>query len=195
MRKLFWFFLSFAILSSPSLAQQAAPQAAPVTTVLAEARPISQTKDFVGRIEAIDRVEIRSRITGFLEAILFKEGELIKEGQPLYRIEQDLFKAAVEQAQGTLEGSKASKKLTKVELDRANQLMASSFGTPQKRDQAVAGDENAAANILKSQADLDTAQINLRYTDIRSPISGKISRTKVTKGNVVSPDSGVLQLW
>jgi membrane fusion protein, multidrug efflux system len=177
---------------SPSFAQQPAPAAIPVTTVIAEARPVAKTKDFVGRIEAIDRVDIRARVTGFLEAILFKEGEIVKEGQPLYRIEQDLFKAAVEQAQGALNGAKASKDLAKVELDRANQLVASSFGTAQKRDQALAADENAAATILTAEANLDTAKINLGYTDIRSPIAGKISRTKITKGNVVSPDSGVL---
>ncbi len=187
-----WFSVLFAMLSAPSLAQQGAPQAAPVATVIAEARPVTQTKDFVGRIEAVDRVDVRARVTGYLEAVLFKEGEFVEEGHPLYRIEQDLFKAAVEQAQGTLESSKASKKLAKVELDRANQLMASSFGTPQKRDQALAADENAAASILTSEAALDTAKINLGYTDIRSPIAGKISRTKITRGNVVSPDSGVL---
>jgi membrane fusion protein, multidrug efflux system len=131
-------------------------------------------------------------VTGYLEAVLFKEGELVKEGQPLYRIEPDTFKAAVEQAEGALGGAKASKILSKVELERAKELLQKSFGTPQKRDQAQAADENAVANIIKAQADLDTAKINLAYTDIRSPITGKISRTKVTKGNVVSPDSGVL---
>jgi membrane fusion protein (multidrug efflux system) len=163
-----------------------------VTTVIAQAKPVTQSKDFVGRIEAIQRVEVRARVTGYLEAVLFKEGDFVKEGQPLFRIEPDLFKAAVEQAEGTLAGSKATKKLTKVELDRANQLLASTYGTPQKRDQALANDENAAANILTAQANLDTAKINLGYTDIRSPISGKISRTNITKGNVVSPNSGVL---
>jgi membrane fusion protein (multidrug efflux system) len=182
-----------AVLSGSSLsAQQPAPQAAPVTTVIAQATPVTRSKDFVGRVEAIQRVEVRARVTGYLEAVLFKEGELVKEGQPLYRIEQDLFKAAVAQAQGALSGSKASKKLSQVELDRANQLLASSYGTPQKRDQALATDENAAANILTAQASLDTAKINLGYTDIRSPIAGRISRTNITKGNVVSPESGVL---
>jgi membrane fusion protein, multidrug efflux system len=184
--------LTLLLLCAPAAAQESAVPAVPVTTIIAEARPVSQTKDFVGRIEAVERVEVKARVTGYLEAILFEEGELVKEGQPLYRIEKDLFKAAVEQAQGALAGSKASKKLTKVELDRANQLMASSYGTPQKRDQALAADENASANILRAQADLDTANVNLGYTEIRSPITGKVSRTKITKGNVVSPDSGVL---
>ena len=187
----------FTALATPSFAQkttpqQSAPQAVPVTTVIAQEKPVTQAKDFVGRIEATDRVEVRARVTGFLEAVLFKEGELVKEGQPLYRIEPDTFKAAVEQAEGALAGTKASKILSNVELERAKELLQKSFGTPQKRDQAEAADENAAANIIKAQADLDTAKINLAYTDIRSPITGKISRTKVTKGNVVSPDSGVL---
>jgi len=176
----------------PVMAQEPSQVAVPVVTVTAEARPVSKTKDFVGRIEAIQRVDVRARVTGFLEAVLFNEGEFVKEGQPLYRIEPDLYKAALEQAQGVLEGSKASKRLTKVELDRANQLMSSTYGTPQKRDQALANDENAAADILKAQASLDKAKINLGYTDITSPISGKVSRTRITKGNVVSPDSGVL---
>ncbi len=186
----------FLSLSTQSFAQkgmpQQAPLAAPVTTVIAQARPIAQSKDFVGRVEAIDRVEVRARVTGYLEAVLFKEGEMVKEGQPLYRIEPDTFKAAVEQAEGALAGAKASKILSKVELDRAKELLDKTYGTPQKRDQAQAADDNAAANIIKAQADLDTAKINLGYTNITSPITGKISRTKVTKGNVVSPDSGVL---
>ena len=104
----------FAALTTPSFAQkttpqQAAPQAAPVTTVIAQEKPVVQAKDFVGRIEAIERVEVRARVTGYLEAVLFKEGELVKEGQPLYRIEPDTFKAAVEQAEGALAGAKASK--------------------------------------------------------------------------------------
>ena len=184
--------LAIILLCIPAAAQESPSPVVPVTTVIAEARPVTQSKDFVGRIEAVDRVEVRARVTGYLEAILFKEGELVEEGQPLYRIEKDLFEAAVEQAKGALEGSKATKKLTKVELDRANQLMASTYGTPHKRDQALAADENASANILRAQADLDTANVNLGYTEIKSPISGKVSRTKITKGNVVSPDSGVL---
>jgi membrane fusion protein (multidrug efflux system) len=196
MRNPVWLAMLLAALSTSSFAQKAqqpsAPQAVPVTTVIAQERPVAQAKDFVGRVEAVERVEVRARVTGYLDAVLFKEGEVVKEGQPLYRIEPDLFKPAVEQAQGALQGTKASKELSKVELDRANQLLEKTYGTPQKRDQAKAADDNAAANIIKAQADLDTAKINLAYTDIRSPITGKIGRTKVTKGNVVSPDSGVL---
>jgi membrane fusion protein, multidrug efflux system len=181
-----------ASFSTPLAAQRAGPTAVPVTTVIATGRPVSETKDFVGRVNAIEKVEVRARVTGYLEAILFKEGEAVEEGQPLYRIEQVLFKAAVEQAEGALKGSKATRELTNIQLSRATQLLASSYGSAEKRDQAKAADENAQADILKAQANSDTAKINLGYTDIKSPIAGKVSRTKITKGNVVSPDSGVL---
>jgi membrane fusion protein, multidrug efflux system len=143
MRNPVWLAVLFLALSTPSFAQkatsqQAAPQATPVTTVIAHVKPVAQTKDFVGRIEVVERVDVRARVTGYLEAVLFKEGEVVKEGQPLYRIEPDMFKAAVEQAEGALTGAKASKILSKVELERANELLQKSFGTPQKRDQAQA---------------------------------------------------------
>ncbi|MEA3023678.1 MAG: rane fusion protein multidrug efflux system, partial [Alphaproteobacteria bacterium] len=111
--------LIFAIVA-PAHAQQ--PQVIPVGVVKAERKPIAATLDFVGRVEAINRVEVRARVTGFLEEVLFKEGDLIKEGAPLYRIEQGLFKAAVEQAQGALERSKAAKALTVIQLQRAQDL-------------------------------------------------------------------------
>src|ERR1700736_1186426 len=90
-------------------AQQGAPAAVTVGTVAAERKPIAQSLDFVGRVEAVDRVEIKARVTGYLEALLFKEGDLIKEGDALYRIEKGLFQAAVDTAEGALERRKASK--------------------------------------------------------------------------------------
>ncbi len=192
MRQLLWLPLLTAAIGFPAPAQQRAPQAVPVTTFIAEARPVAEIKGYVGRVEAVDHVDIRARVTGYLQAVLYKEGDTVKVGQPLYRIEQDLFKAAVEQTQGALDGAKAAKKYSAVEFERASQMLATTYGTPQKRDQAQASDETAAANILVAQANLDTAKINLGYTDITSPIDGKIGRTKITKGNVVSPDSGVL---
>ena len=86
--------------SSEVSAQQAT--AIPVGTVAAELRPITRASEFVGRVEAVERVEIRARVTGFLEEVLFKEGDLVKEGDVLYRIEPDTFQAAVQQAQGAL---------------------------------------------------------------------------------------------
>jgi membrane fusion protein (multidrug efflux system) len=173
--------------------QQAAPATVPVGVVKAEKRPVSKTADFVGRVEAINRVQINARVKGFLEEVLFKEG-MVEEGARLYRIEQDLFKASVEQAQGALERAKAAKALTEIQLQRAQELLTRQAGTVVARDQALAADQQAQGQILTDQANLDTANINLGYTDITSPISGKIGRTNITKGNVVDPTSGPLTL-
>jgi membrane fusion protein (multidrug efflux system) len=177
---------------STSVSAQAPQPAVPVGTVVAAQMPITKTAEFVGRVQAIQRVEVNARITGYLEKVLFKEGDEINENQPLYEIEKALFQAAVDQAQGALEASKAKKQLTAIQYERAEQLMKTSAGTIVARDQALTADRAAAAQVLIDQANLDTAKINLGYTDIVSPISGKVGRTAITKGNVVSPQSGVL---
>lgn len=180
--------ISIAVMAStPLRAQQQA-----VGTVYAERQPIAQTRAFVGRVEAIGRVEVRARVKGYLDAVLFKEGDIVKKGDPLYRIEKGLFQADVENAQGALERSKAAKSLTVIQLDRAQTLLERNAGTAVARDQASAADQQAQGAIWADQAKLDTANINLGYTDIVSPITGKISRTNVTAGNVVGPDTGVL---
>jgi membrane fusion protein (multidrug efflux system) len=184
--------LLICALAAPSLAQQPAPAVVPVGTVAAARKPIARTVDFVGRIQAIERVEVQARITGYLVTVRFKEGDTVKEGQPLYQIEKDLFQAAVDQAQGALAASKSKKLLTAIQYERAEQLMKTSAGTVTGRDQALTADRAADAQILIDQANLDTAKTNLSYAEITSPISGKIGRTTITRGNVVSPQSGTL---
>jgi membrane fusion protein (multidrug efflux system) len=176
----------------PAHAQQAAPAAVPVGVVKAERKPIAKSVDFVGRVDAIDKVEVKARVTGFLEEVLFKEGELVKDGAPLYRIEHGLFQASVEQAQGALERSKSAKVLTEIQLQRAQDLLDKAAGTVVARDQAKAADDQAKGAIMQDDANLTTAKINLGYTDIASPIIGKVGKTNITKGNVVGPDTGVL---
>jgi membrane fusion protein, multidrug efflux system len=182
--------LSFAFVTASNAQQQTVP----VGTVYAERKPITQSRDFVGRIEAIDRVSIQARVKGYLEAVLFKEGDVVKKGSPLYEIEKGPFQAAVEQAQGVLERAKAAKTLTEIQLQRAEELLTKQAGTAVARDQALAADQQARGQILSDQANLDNANINLGYTDIVSPITGKISKTNITAGNVVGPDSGPLTL-
>jgi membrane fusion protein (multidrug efflux system) len=184
--------LALCALALPAQAQQGAPSTVPVGTVSAELKPIARATDFVGRIEAMQRVEIRARVKGYLEEILFKDGDLVKEGTPLYRIEKGLFQADVEQAQGALERSKAAHTLAVVQLQRAEELLARSAGSVVARDQALAQEQQTNAAISTDEASLMTAKINLGYTDIVAPISGRIGRTNITKGNVVGPDSGPL---
>jgi membrane fusion protein, multidrug efflux system len=168
--------------------------ALPVATVKAERQAIEQTRDFVGRVDAINRVDVRARVQGYLDEVLFKEGDLVRAGSPLYRIEKGLFEAAVGQAKGALERSKAAKILTAVQLQRAEELLVKSAGTVVARDQAIAADRQAGGAIITDEANLATAKINLGYTEITAPITGRIGKTNVTKGNVVGPDSGVLAL-
>ena len=176
----------------PAYPQQGAPAAVPVSTVAAQKQPIAQALDFVGRVEAINRVDIRARVKGYLEAVLFKEGDPVKEGAALYRIEKGLFQAAVDQAQGALETSKAQHDLYVKNRKRQEELVAKNVGTALALDEAIAHEGEAKGAIATNEGNLQTAQINLGYTDINSPITGKIGRTSVTKGNVVGPDSGVL---
>ena len=187
-------FTALFLVPLQTYAQQGEPPKVAVGVVQVERKPVSVARDFVGRVEAINRVEIRARVTGFLESVDFKEGDLVKAGAPLYRIEEGLFKAAVSEAQGALERSKAAKVLTEVQLQRAEELYAKSAGTAVARDQARAADEEAKGTILVNEANLETAKINLGYTVITAPVTGKIGRTNVTKGNVVSPETGPLTI-
>lgn len=185
--------LAFWLATTPCYAQQNdSASRVSVGVVTATRKPIAKSRDFVGRVEAIDRVEIRARVTGYLEAVEFKEGDVVQAGASLYKIEKGLFQAAVGEAAGALDRSKAAKVLSEVQLQRAEELYQRNVGSAVARDQARAADEQAKGTILINQANLDTAKINLGYTDIVAPVTGKIGRTNVTKGNVVSPQSGPL---
>jgi membrane fusion protein (multidrug efflux system) len=179
-------------LGTSALAQQPAPTAVPVGTVIAEKRAITQTADFVGRIEAVNRVDVRARVTGYLEEVLFKDGSTVAEGAPLFRIERAPFEAAVEQAQGALERAQGTLQNATVQRQRAEELLKTSAGSVAIRDQRVAEEKGAQGDQTTAEANLKTAQINLGYTEIKAPIAGRIGRTKLTKGNVVGPDTGVL---
>jgi membrane fusion protein (multidrug efflux system) len=189
-----WLLISIAgfALSFPAVAQQQATGVVPVGVVRAERKPIARAGDFVGRVEAMSRVEIRARVTGFLEAASFKEGDVIAAGAPLYRIEKDLFQAQVDLAEAALGRSKAAKTLSALQLARAEDLAEKQVGTVAARDQARAQDDQAEASVKSDEALLAIAKINLGYTDILSPIAGRVGRTNITKGNVVSPSSGPL---
>src|SRR6516164_8381557 len=173
-------------------AQGSAPTPVPVGTVKAELQAISKGWEFVGRVEAINRVDVRSRVKGYLEAVLFKEGDLVKEGDPLYRIEKGLFEAVVGQAEGALQKSKAEHELAVITRQRQEELFSKKVTPEQKLDEAVAYEGKTKGDVTTDEANLKAARINLSYTDILAPIAGKIGRTALTKGNVISPESGVL---
>lgn len=178
--------------ASGARAQQPAPAAIPVGTVSAEKRDIGRTADFVGRVEAVNRVDIRARVTGYLEEVQFRDGANVTEDTPLFRIERPPFEAAVAQAQGALERAQGALQNATVQRQRAEDLLKTNAGSVAVRDQRIAEEKGALGDQTTAEANLRTAQINLGYTSIKAPITGRIGRTKVTKGNVVGPESGVL---
>ena len=175
---------------SSAWAQQ--PAAIPVGTLPAELRPITQSTEFVGRVEAMERVEIRARVTGFLQDILFKDGAIVKKGDVLYRIERDSFDAAVQQARGSLLEAQGKYANATAQRARTQELVKTDTASKALLDERIGAETGAQGEVVIIDANLKTANVNLGYTEITAPITGEIGRTKVTTGNVVGPDSGPL---
>jgi membrane fusion protein (multidrug efflux system) len=178
------------VASAPAQTQTSA--AVPVGVVAAEKQPVARSAEFVGRIEAPGRVDVRARVSGYLDGVLFKEGDRVREGDPLYRIDQAPFQAAVQQAQGALLRAQAEYKNATLQAGRAEELFRTSAGSEAERDRRVAEQQASQGGVVTADANLRTAKINLGYTEIMAPISGIVGKTRVTKGNLVGPDSGVL---
>ncbi|MDY0873604.1 efflux RND transporter periplasmic adaptor subunit [Dongia rigui] len=170
----------------------AAPQALTVGTIAAAKQAVAKSQSFVGRVEAVERVEVVARVSGYLDQIHFTEGGMVKAGDPLYTLEKSLYEAAVQQAQASVESAKAGVLLAKQQKGRTQELLSKDVASKMTMDQRVAEQQQAQADQAMSEAAVRTAQINLSYTEITSPIAGKIGRTAVTRGNVVGPNSGVL---
>ncbi|MCX5493343.1 efflux RND transporter periplasmic adaptor subunit [Kaistia dalseonensis] len=163
-----------------------------VGTLTVTLQPINPGKEFVGRIEARERVELRARVTGFLQEVSFQDGQPVKEGDLLYRIEPAPFQAALSRAQGALEQARGQAAFADAQLSRAEDLLKTQAGSAATRDQRLAEQLTAKGNVQIAEANVQAAEIDLGYTEIRAPISGLIGRTNITRGNVVGPDRGVL---
>lgn len=189
----FSFYRALVIPTLLALTEANAQQAVPTVSVIAaEKRPVSEGERFVGRVEAIERVDIRARVTGYLEEVLFKDGERVKAGTPLYRIEKGPFEASIQQTNAVILRARAQLENATLQRQRADELVRTSAISQATRDDRVMSEKMAQGDLASAEANLKTAEINLTYTDIASPIDGQVSRTAVTRGNVVGPDSGVL---
>jgi membrane fusion protein (multidrug efflux system) len=192
-------FCGFAILAAslafvvPAAAQQpAAVQAVPVAVTVVQRAQVAPTQEFVGRVEAVAKVEIRARVTGMLQEVLFKEGSVVQAGAPLFRIERDTYEAAVTEAQGALTKTQGQYAFAQVQRQRSEELVKTSATAVATLDQRVAEEKTAQGEMVQAAAGFRTAQINLAYTDIAAPITGQIGRTKYNVGSLVGPDSGPL---
>jgi membrane fusion protein (multidrug efflux system) len=153
---------------------------------------ISPAFNVIGRIQATERVEILSRVSGFLEERLFDEGRSVKAGDVLFRIEQASYKIQKQQAQAELAGAKAGLKNAEAELKRSQQLRKKGASSVSEVELAEANRDKAKAQVMLAQAGLDSAILNLSYTEIKTPISGRISKASFSVGNFISTTSGVL---
>jgi len=185
-------FVLALVAGQNSASAQGAPAPAVTVTPVAS-REVHETADFVGRVTPIDKVDIVARVPGFVEERLFTEGQFVKAGDLLFRIEQDTYKAAVEQQTANLAKAKAVEVNASVELTRAKALVKSQLSVSQETvDQRSAAEGSAQADVLQAQAALEQAQINLRYTEIHAPIAGRIGLANFTVGNLVGPSTGTL---
>jgi membrane fusion protein (multidrug efflux system) len=155
-------------------------------------RLVTETGDYVGRITAIDKVDVVARVPGFVEERTFTEGQLVKKGDLLFRIEQATYKAAVEQARATLAKAKAAEVNANLQFERGKELVHGNNIPQSTLDQRAADEQSARAGVMEAQAQLEQAEINLGYTEIRSPIDGRIGLANFTVGNLVQPSSGRL---
>ncbi|MGY8668024.1 efflux RND transporter periplasmic adaptor subunit [Bradyrhizobium sp. UFLA05-109] len=172
---------------------QPAPAGPPAVGVVEAAkRPITETSEFIGRIEAINRVNVVARVTAFLEKRLFVEGAEIKTGDQLYHLERGPFEADLEAKQAQVAQLQATLENAKLTTERARTLLGGPAGQQSTYDAAIANQRSLEAQVQAAQAQVDASRINLDYTVISAAIDGKIGRTSVTEGNVVSPSSGVL---
>jgi membrane fusion protein, multidrug efflux system len=184
--------LASGLLSAGAEAQPAARGPPAVGVVRAQHQQITESDEFIGRIQAIGRVALVARVTAFLEQQLFVEGSEVNKGDLLYRLEQPPYRAQVQASHAAVEQLQAQHRNAELTLQRAQTLLARGNSTQANVDSALASERALAAQIEGAQAQLRQAEINFGYTEIRAPIDGKISRTEITEGNFVSPTSGTL---
>ncbi len=176
--------------AAPPPSQAAAPPA--VAVVRVERQPISQAVEFIGRVEAIDKVEIRARVTAFLMSRHFTEGDSVKAGQLLFTLEQPPFAAEVALRQAQVERAEAEYRNATLQVQRGRELVRTNNIPQSTLDERIAAEGEAKGGLDAARAQLEQAQIQYGYTEIRVPFDGRAGRSPLSPGNLVGPDSGVL---
>jgi len=166
-------------------AQQPAASAPPVTVAQPTKRTVTDWDEFTGRFDAIEQVQIRARVTGFVTSVEFKDGAMVKTGDLLYVIDPRQYEAVAEQARGQLADAKARVVLAERELERAQQLIKTQAVAETIVDQRRQQLESAQASVLQAEGALQRADLDVEFTKVRAPIDGRISRHLITVGNLV----------
>lgn len=186
--------LPFTGQAARAAAAPQAPPPAPVSVAPVLQKSVTEWDEFSGRIQAIERVSVRPQVSGLIEQIHFQDGQLVKKGDLLFTIDQRPFQAELARAQATVAGDEAKLALVRADLARAEQLIQTHAIAQSELDQRTDAVSEADANVKAAQAALLTAQINLDYTSIKAPVTGRVSRAEITVGNLVSdgPNAPVL---
>jgi RND family efflux transporter MFP subunit len=193
------FLRSVYVLSSLSLwfvgsalAQGGPPQAPPVTVAKPVVKDIVERDDFIGRFEAVDQVDIRARVSGYLDKVHFQDGTLVKAGDLLFTIDPRPYRNALEQAQAAVTSSEVRLNFAQSDLDRAEQLRRTGNIADQLLDQRRQAFLTAKADLDRAQAFLRQAQLDVEFTEIKSPLSGRIARKLVSEGNLINANETIL---
>lgn len=174
---------ALALIAWPAAAQM--PPNPPVEIATPLSAEVTDYDVFTGRFEATREVELRARVSGYLDSVTFEDGTMVKEGDVLFTIDQRPFEAAVRRAEAALASAEASAELAQIELDRATQLAERNVGTEQEVDRTQAQLSETLAQVQVAQADLVTARLDLEFTTIEAPFDGRVSDTTVDPGNLV----------
>ena len=172
----------------------AAPAALPVSVSVVTPRETVPWDEFSGRLEAVERVEVRSRVAGAIQEIHFREGALVKQGDLLIMIDPSLYAAEVSRAEGQVAAAKARLVLTKSDFERGQQLSDSRTISQRDFDGRVNAYSEAEANLKAAEATLETAKLNLGYTEVRAPVAGRVGKLEITVGNLIAAGPGTAVL-
>ncbi len=166
-------------------AQEAPPAGPPISAATVVEKSVTETQEFSGRLEAIERVEIRSRVSGFITAVNFKPGSEVKKGDVLFQIDPRPYQAELSRAEAAAHSARAKADLAKLELARAEKLLADKAIAQREYDEKASSLKELDANARAAQAQAEAARLNLSYTQVTSPIHGRVSKAEITLGNLV----------
>jgi len=185
--------LGFLLATNGSSFAQGAPPAPPSVTVAKPVvKDIIERTDFIGRFEAVDQVDVRARVSGYIDKIHFEDGTLVKAGDLLFTIDPRPYRNALEQAQATVTSSQVRLDFAQSDLDRAEQLRRTGNVSDQVFDQRRQAFLTAKAELDRAQAALRQAQLDVDFTEVRSPLTGRLSRRLVSGGNLVNANQTIL---
>ncbi len=182
----------FAALISTAQLLNSQQQALPVDVAKPLVRTIVDWDEYTGRFEAVQRVEIRPRVSGYIDEILFRDGQLVKKGDLLMRIDPRPFQTTLDSATAQLAAAKAEQRRTRIELQRGEELVETGALSIQVLDERLAASLRADAEIVIAQAAIRSAELNVEFTEVRAPFDGRISDREFNIGALVVENNSVI---